>query len=83
MRTLKQGFIKFDFCNECKNYNKCKKFEYGIELLEKIMILKALSKDDGCIVQKNFEEILNNLDIDKKKVEEFLEDKKKDCIYFN
>jgi len=83
METLKKGFIEFDFCKECKNYIECKNSEYGLELLEKVMILIALSKDEGCIIQKKYEQMLKKLQIDKKKLEDFIKDKKEDCIYFN
>ena len=62
---------------------KCKNSEFGLELLEKVMIIKALIKQEGSIIQKKYEQMLNKLNINKQNIENFIKDKKKDCIYFN
>jgi len=83
MENFKKGFIEFDFCKECKNYIECKNSEFGLKLLEKVMILKALIKQEGSMIQKKYEQILNESKIDKKELEDFIKDKKRNCIYFN
>jgi len=83
MENFKKGFIEFNFCKECKSYIECVNSEFGIELLEKVMILKALSKDEGSVVQKKLDLIINSLEINKDKLENFVKERKKDCIYFN
>ena len=75
------NFIEVNFCLECKHYKECKESKWGIDILEKYMIFSALKSEEKDI-QEKFNDIFKNKNFSNQEIKEFIENKKKNCIYF-
>jgi hypothetical protein len=75
-------FKEENFCLECIYYSKCSGSIYGISFLEKYVLFKTLISDEDNF-KALFDEKIKTYGYRYDQIEEFLKDKKKNCIYYN
>ena len=76
------SFKEVEFCKDCERFKECDSSQYGTNLLMQYMIFTSLKDTDSSIDEK-FDTIFKNLNYTKEEIEEFMENKKDNCVYYN